>query len=42
LERHGVAQTDIGIEVRAAAEGTEREPPGPLLAKRFAIIVHEW
>jgi hypothetical protein len=42
LERHGVAQTDIGIEVRAVAEGTEREPPGPLLAKRFAIIVHEW
>jgi hypothetical protein len=42
LERHGVAPADIGVEVRAAAEGAEREPPGPLLAKRFAIIVHEW
>jgi hypothetical protein len=42
LERHGVAPADVGLEVRAAAEGTEREPPGPLLAKRFAIVVHEW
>jgi hypothetical protein len=42
LERHGVTPADIGVEVRAAAEGTEREPTGPLLAKRFAIIVHEW
>ena len=42
LERHGVTPADIGLEVRAAAEGTEREPSAPLLTKRFAIVVHEW
>jgi len=42
LERHGAAPDDIGVEVRPRAEGTEREPEGPLLARRFAIIVHEW
>ena len=42
LERHGAVPGDIGVEVRPRAEGTEREPDGPLLARRFAIVVHEW
>ena len=42
LERHGAVPGDIGVEVRPQAEGTEHEPEGPLLARRFAIVVHEW
>jgi len=42
LERHSVAAADIGVDVRAFAEGANREPWGPLLAKRFAIVVHEY
>ena len=41
LERDGIAAADIGVDVRATAEGTDREPPGPLLAKRMVIVVHE-
>jgi hypothetical protein len=42
LERHRTAPDDIGVEVRPVAEGMEREPEGALLAKRFAIVIHEW
>ncbi len=42
LERHGAAPDDIGVDVRPLAEGTEREPQGLLLARRFVIVVHEW
>jgi hypothetical protein len=39
LEREGVAPADIGVEA-AVADGSEREPVGPLLAARAIIIVH--
>lgn len=42
LERDGIAAADIGLDVRATAEGTDREPLGPLLAKRMVIVVHEY
>jgi len=42
LERNGAAPADIGVEVRTVAQGTEREPSGPLLGRRFAIIVHDY
>ncbi len=41
LERHGAAPADVGVEVRAVAQGAEREPSGPLLGRRFAIVVHD-
>jgi hypothetical protein len=42
LERRGVTPADVGVEVRPLAEGTEREPQGLLLVRRFVIVVHEW
>ena len=36
LERHGVDPAAIGVEV-LAADGSEREPPPPLLAKPMVI-----
>ena len=41
LERDGAAPADIGVEIRAVAQGAEREPLGPLLGRRFAIVVHD-
>ncbi len=41
LERNGVAAADIGVDFRASAEWANREPWGPLLAKRMVIVVHE-
>lgn len=42
LERGGAAPADIGVEIRAVAQGAEREPSGPLLGRRFAIVVHDY
>lgn len=42
LERDGAAAADIGLEIRAVAQGAEREPSGPLLGRRFAIVVHDY
>jgi hypothetical protein len=42
LERRGIAGADIGVDFREVAEGTDREPPWPLLAKRMVIVVHEY
>jgi hypothetical protein len=42
LERDGAAPADIGVEVRADAQGAEREPLGPLPGRRFAIVVHDY
>ena len=42
LERNGAAPADIGLEVRPVAQGAEREPAGPLLGRRFAIVVHDY
>ena len=39
VERHGVAPTEIGLEA-VAADGSEREPPAPLLSSRMVIVVH--
>ena len=39
LEAYGVGPADIGI-VAAAADGSESEPPQPLLAKRMVVFVH--
>ena len=39
LEHHGVAAAGIGIEA-VAADGSEREPAWPQLARRTVIMVH--
>jgi hypothetical protein len=39
LERHGVSPATIGVEL-APADGAEREPPPPLVAKPMVVVVH--
>ena len=39
LERQGVAPAEIGVEA-LTADGSLREPPQPLLAKKMIVVVH--